>query len=343
MTESAKHSGSLVVIGGAALISSSASDPLPALPGADANRIVLAEPDPQRGELLARELGRLRQVTVLPMLPAATEGEAELALYNLPGLRCLKPLQPALTALLPGLQLRKRLSAKLVRIETLLEKAGELPGPLALWIDLPGSEGDLLQALQGSDVLERAEHLVLRGCDASFFAGGMNPKALRERMEKLGFALLGTDASDADFPVMRFRADHLARARHLRQTLDTQQAGLQAKLDEQVKQVEEWRRKAALLDEQRQRTEAALEATKRDLGLAIQAQAGLQSDLRDLRARYEASEKARRAQDDLLRQLTPRLHEAARQLSALRLNDAPATLPKPRKAAKLTASRKAGK
>lgn len=325
MSVVAKHSGSLVVIGGAALIAESAAEPLPALTGADARKIVLVEPDAQRGERLRKRLEEAeREVVVVPAALAAFEGEAELSVYNLPGLRSLKPAEKALGELFPGLRLRERVPVALSPLAAVLEKAGPLPEPLTLWIDLPGSEEDVLRAWQADGALDRLDHLVLRCCKEALFAEAGTSAALKKYLEGQGFSLSTHDQSDADFPVMAFRANHGARLA----AAQARQAKLQEQFDQQRKLVDEWRQKAQAFEEQNRRSEAELDAARRDLGLAMQVQASLQGDLRDLQSRFEASERVRRQQDELLRQLTPRLHEAARQLTALRLAEAPPQAPK---------------
>ena len=64
-----------------------------------------------------------------------------------------------------------------------------------------------------------------------------------------------------------------------------------------------------------------------DLGLAMRMQGLMQSDLDDLRDRYRQSEETRATQEELLRKLTPRLQDAARQLRQLQLEAAPDAAP----------------
>ena len=62
-----------------------------------------------------------------------------------------------------------------------------------------------------------------------------------------------------------------------------------------------------------------------DLGLATRMQGLLQVDLDELRARFRQSEETRVLQEDLLRKLTPRLQDAARQLRQLQIAAEPET------------------
>tara|TARA_R110000868_G_scaffold101630_1_gene279658 strand:- start:3711 stop:5048 length:1338 start_codon:yes stop_codon:yes gene_type:complete len=60
-----------------------------------------------------------------------------------------------------------------------------------------------------------------------------------------------------------------------------------------------------------------LVTARSDLAVALRTQAILQTDLRDLQARYQESSTTRQQQEDLLRKLTPRLQEAARQIQEM--------------------------
>ncbi len=76
-----------------------------------------------------------------------------------------------------------------------------------------------------------------------------------------------------------------------------------------------------------------LQNTRQDLGLALRLQARLQADLSDLQARHAGALTEKAEHETLLRQLTPRLREAAQHLQALSLLDAEAAqtaLPPPK-------------
>lgn len=121
----------------------------------------------------------------------------------------------------------------------------------------------------------------------------------------------------------------------------------------------DWRgRRIAELEETLKRTQhlqdqAAAQARKlqEDLTLALRLQSLAQSDLRELQQRHAEVLATRDRQADLLRQLTPRLQEAARYLGALRslpeseATPTPASLPKdtPDRRDKGSGKAKAGK
>lgn len=67
--------------------------------------------------------------------------------------------------------------------------------------------------------------------------------------------------------------------------------------------------KTALTEHQAREVE--LNTARSDLAVTLRMQAMLQSDLRDLQARYAETLSVRQQQEDLLRKLTPRLQEAA--------------------------------
>lgn len=83
----------------------------------------------------------------------------------------------------------------------------------------------------------------------------------------------------------------------------------------------------AALRSQLSQANADLKNSRRDQSLALRLQMTLQGDLRDLQGRFEAVQAIKLEQDDLLRQLTPRLREAARQLQTLALAETPAEAP----------------
>lgn len=62
--------------------------------------------------------------------------------------------------------------------------------------------------------------------------------------------------------------------------------------------------------------------SKADLAVALRMQMLAQSDLRDLQARFREVEQARKAQQELLQKLTPRLQQAAHQMQHMQLIEA---------------------
>ncbi|MDP2355748.1 MAG: hypothetical protein Q8M31_06765 [Beijerinckiaceae bacterium] len=74
-----------------------------------------------------------------------------------------------------------------------------------------------------------------------------------------------------------------------------------------------------LLVEDSHRDQMDARSARQDLGLALRLQNKLQSDLRDLQARFEVLQSVRAEYDELLQQLTPRLRAAAQQLQTLPL------------------------
>ncbi len=91
--------------------------------------------------------------------------------------------------------------------------------------------------------------------------------------------------------------------------------------------IDELDKTIAALRSQLSQANADLKNSRRYQSLALRLQMTLQGDLRDLQGRFEAVQAIKLEQDDLLRQLTPRLREAARQLQTLALAETPAEAP----------------
>ena len=144
--------------------------------------------------------------------------------------------------------------------------------------------------------------------------GAAQAKALAETEAKLAHKTALVEARDKALAEAKAEAEARgrriveieARERTLAETLKAREAAL-AKAAAQAGEAGEEARRLAL----------DLRAAQRDLGLALRMQAALQADLADLQERHAAAVAARDRQDDLLRQLVPRLQEAARQLQAL--------------------------
>lgn len=116
------------------------------------------------------------------------------------------------------------------------------------------------------------------------------------------------------------RANAEARAKEQAEkvaTLTSDLAEKSAALDEAETRVNQLTAKIDTLEAAADRDAKALEAAKSDLAVALRMQVVAQSDLRDLQSRFRRSEEARRTQENLLQQLTPRLQQASEQLSLL--------------------------
>ncbi|GGZ85737.1 hypothetical protein GCM10011617_00170 [Novosphingobium arvoryzae] len=90
-----------------------------------------------------------------------------------------------------------------------------------------------------------------------------------------------------------------------------------SKAEAQRKAMTQLRDEYSLLNETHLRDEYTKRRLDEDLRRALQLQEGLDSDLRDLRARYTGLLEIKDKQTQLLRKLTPKLQLASRELQAL--------------------------
>ena len=129
-------------------------------------------------------------------------------------------------------------------------------------------------------------------------------QALDKKVAQLESALAeATAAADARAKELTDTRQRLEKATERGQTLDKKVAELQ-------------NRNASLTDEV-QRTMLDIRRARQDLAIALRQQDRQQAELSELRSRFETEKSVREDQADLLRQLTPRLREAARQLQTL--------------------------
>lgn len=190
-------------------------------------RVVLLEP------LGAAKLGAAAPLLTAPglelisALPGPEDGEADLTLYSLPGLRSLSPALPVLLDLFPGLSERETRPVEILSGASLQERLGGLIGPVHLWIDMPGAESQALDAFEAAGLLEQAETVTLRCGSEPFFDGASDCAALRARLEALCFEMATRDDADPDWPDLVMRQDVVARAQaQLRDMLDAREAEL---------------------------------------------------------------------------------------------------------------------
>ena len=138
-------------------------------------------------------------------------GEVELIAYNFPDLVSLASPTAALKTLLPGLREKERIAASKIDYGSLQAALKLSPDPLTIWIDLPGEEAAILDALAKIDVLDRTEEIVLRCGVEAFFVGADDEAHIRQRLMERGFAVTATNDDDPDWPELVCCADLQAR------------------------------------------------------------------------------------------------------------------------------------
>jgi FkbM family methyltransferase len=263
-----------------------------------AAQIIVVEPDPKAAAELARLAKDMPQLRVLPKAVAASSGEAELRVYNMPGLASLTAPTADLLEIYPGLRVTARHSVTTLSPADLIAEIGEMAAPVRLVLDAPGTEADLLSAWQADGTLAGIDQIELRCAAATAFEGGEPLAALAKRLEAADFDQLSCDNSDPDWPVLHYAFNSLKQ--QLRQTTETATAA-----QERVAKLESWlhgqktaaeaeKAKVATAQKQITELEAALqsqkttvEAEKAKANDAQKRLAALEAALQDQKAKTE--------------------------------------------------------
>ncbi|TMM49377.1 hypothetical protein [Sulfitobacter sabulilitoris] len=319
-----------------------------------AERIILVEPNPEHVARLGVLAAQADNITVLPQAIAERGTEAELAVYNMPGLASFTPPTGSLRQIYPGLRISGRHSVETLTPADLRDRLGDMPAPVRLILDAPGTETVLLTAWQADDTLSGIDDIELRCAAEPAFEGSASCAELCQLLENACFEPSGRDFSDPDWPVLSFRFDRAGaalRAEKLRvRALEERLAETDAARDEAVKSAEtaraalaevqsrlddlgpkaDWRadrikqleeqHAEALADHATQAKDHA--ALKSNLDLALRMQAMSAADLSDLRKRYETLLARKEGQDNLISQLVVRLEEASGHLRGLAADQA---------------------
>jgi flagellar biosynthesis GTPase FlhF len=220
---------------------------------------------------------------------SSQDGDVEMTVYSVHGLRSFLPPAPALKNLFPGLQELSKETVPALSVASLLERLQPLDGPVRLWIDMPGEEALLLENLRSAGLLERVEELVIRCGVEPFFAGSEDCDAIRKRLTQEMFDLVETDERDPDWPVLWFRdSPMLRRLAELESDFAearSQNAAQQAALAEKDTALEETRAQNTTLRVALAEKDAALAA--RDTSLAT-AKDDLETALKNHQKREES-------------------------------------------------------
>lgn len=296
--------------------------------------LVLVEPDPMRAAQLSKHFEARKEVTVVNGAVGNTSGTAELCEFNFPGLRSICQPAPALRRLLPGIRVRKKCMVDVVTSELLLKQVGDLPPPIHLHINLLGSEHEILEGWYENERLDQLVLIRVRCSAEPMFEEGPAGCVVTEWMSKHSF-IATIDRTDPDWPNIEFRKNPLAQRLREAESREAGQSAELAQIRSQVaaldNEVADLRRQLAVREEriveleagvqaahgEARRSKEALAAAQSDLSVVARMQMIAQLDLRELQARFVATEQTRIAQEDLLKKLTPRLQEASQQLQML--------------------------
>lgn len=305
-------------------------DRLPEFGATGARRIVLVEPEAGMAAGLMRNTAGQSRFRVIAAAAGAGDGRGQLTVTSLPELNSMVPSTPDLEVLYPGLRSLAPQEVDIVSPGSLLKALEPAEGPLLAVIEAPGQEMVILQAWKTADALHRIDRLELRCAEQPLHVGAEGRAAIEAWLTEEGFVLTRRDTGDPDWPVLHLRlsraAVKLARAEARIAGLTGAEAGLKtatARVAALEKTVTQLREQVAIQAETADRNLTELRGARHDLGLALRMQTRLEGDLGDLRIRHEAALASKAEHEELLKQLTPRLREAARHLQALRPDGLP--------------------
>ncbi len=288
-------------------------------------RLVLMSVKPPRGDSALGHLMTTSQALRIPAVPGPKAGEVDLITHSLPGLSSLAPATAALSALFPGLRETGRLRVARLAPADLVQVLADLPEPIALWIDLPGAEAEILAALAAAGILQRVQSLELRCGIEPFFVGAEGRAEIETRLGALDFTLDAVSDADPDWPILRFRADpqarrlrmqevELAETQALLTARDAALAEAQAAAKRQAQALDRARKTIAARDAELAEIQAALAA--REAALA-EVQAGAAAVQQQAEARIAELEAELAGQRHDQQALQAEMAAAREQIAAL--------------------------
>ena len=173
-------------------------------------QIVLVDPTLDPGAPPPDLLAATAATSVVDAFPGPSQGEAEVMVWSVRGLMSARPPTPALTDLFPGLRCKTRRTVPMRRVADLADSLRDRPAPITVWIDMPGSEAELLGQLLATGLGQDIRAIRVRSTSEVFFEGGTTAAELIAQMAAQGFNLAGRDDDDPDFPDLSFEIDHRA-------------------------------------------------------------------------------------------------------------------------------------
>ena len=269
------------------------------------DRVVVIEPSVTQGGDHARGLAAQDGVTVLDGCPAASAGTVELLRYNLPGLRSAADPAAALRDLFPGLRARARVRVRGVPLAEAFAALDADCTPLALHLDLPGAEPELLQALDAGGQLAAIDRISLRCAAEAVFEGAWTRSDLAAWLDARHFTLYAVDDTDPDWPELGFaRSPAARRVRELEAemealrdatarevaALETERAAERERADTAVARCAAAESAQESAEAARAEAERSASATAETLAETEAARAALEAELGEVRAQHAAAQ-----------------------------------------------------
>lgn len=282
--------------------------------------------DPLSGTDAPAALADARPIKRIEAVLGAASGEAELVRYSLPDLYSLSSPTANLMSLLPGLKTQGTLAVPVIKADDLFAKLEAFDGPLQVVIDTPGQEKTVFDFLDTGGLFDKVETIALRCGIETFFNGAPDAKGLLATLNTKAFSVISIDDADPDWPMYGLKVDPKVRLiTTLKAECSDKCAELEATIESLTKKMDskdadiaklrvDSKTANALADEKVRRSEHELAQVRTDLSRALQAQERAQADSDTLKARFVKVDEERKALRHLLRQLTPKLREAAKQV-----------------------------
>ncbi|MBC7477367.1 MAG: hypothetical protein H7317_04640, partial [Pseudorhodobacter sp.] len=177
---------------------------------AGARQVILVEPNPTHAAALARLAASNPQVQVIEAAIADRDGEGLLRVFNVVRHSSLADAT-GLADLLPGLRQTALVPVTLLSPATLLDRVAPDAGTVALIVDAPGSEVQILQGFQEAGAFQWLTAVELTCTEEPQYDGAVGRPALQALLEDVGFTLIDADLSDPDWPHLTFGIDQNAR------------------------------------------------------------------------------------------------------------------------------------
>lgn len=204
MTPDSSHFDTIICIG------AGPGDQVDAWLATGVTRIILVEPNPAHRPALTALAAAHPAVEVTRAAIAAHDGKGVLHVFNLARHSSLRS-PGVLTDLLPGLRPVAEVSVPTLSTESFLASLGDLPGKVALFLDAPGSEAEVLHGFAAAGALTKLSAIDLICTEVALYHGATPRAALQTLLEQAGFALTAADLTDPDWPHLSFHLDQQAR------------------------------------------------------------------------------------------------------------------------------------
>lgn len=173
--------------------------------------VVVIEPEHEKAQQLKKAFSGYDNFHIVTAAIGEDGEEAVLVEYNFPGLRSMREPASALKELFPGLSARTTISVNTQSFERVLETLPNIPEPSALFLDMPGSELDILESIESASLLAQVHDLTIK-CNAQpMFENGPGAQEVMHWMQDRHYKANQLDDRDPDWPVLQFIPDQTAR------------------------------------------------------------------------------------------------------------------------------------